>query len=368
MAETRGERVVVLPDDDDRVVPRNQDQRGATGRTIDANKLADDVDKGLKQGQEQQRARSQDDGHDISEADGDELLKVRRELAREKRAREVAEARANQSETQTAEALDAKSISDLNTLKSAKAQLETERESLKGELKMAYAEGDFDRVAEINQRMTQNMVNANTIDNGITHIEQMPKQREALRRRGANPTDEARFAQITKGMKEPSKEWLRQNPEYYRDDVLLDRVVSAHKIVMTSREPPEPDSAEYFERVEELLDDPKFDRGTRTEGSGAGRGGDEIDDDPEEPLSRASGGQRRRQVDDDDPPPPAAPVARNGRGAGGANRRSSREVTLSRDEEEMAELTGQTPEEFARNKRALQKEGRIGPAARRNMH
>ena len=52
-----------------------------------------------------------------------------------------------------------------------------------------------------------------------------------------------------------------------------------------------------------------------------------------------------------DTAPPAAPVSRGGP--------SSRSVRLSAEEIEMAEMSGVTAEEYARNKAALQKEGRM---------
>jgi phage I-like protein len=54
-------------------------------------------------------------------------------------------------------------------------------------------------------------------------------------------------------------------------------------------------------------------------------------------------------------PPPAAPSSRAAsNGSGGRNA-----VTLTREEREMAGIMGMTPEEYAKNKVALKKEGKL---------
>ena len=83
------------------------------------------------------------------------------------------------------------------------------------------------------------------------------------------------------------------------------------------------DSEDYFANVETLL-------GVRKAPAA------------EEPLSSAS----RRST-----PPPAAPVSRETRGGN--------VVRLTSEEREMADMMKMTPEEYAKNKVALKKEGRL---------
>jgi len=363
----RGDTVITLPDDDDKE-PRTQDQRGNTGRGTNAKKLEADVEKAL----DTARAGTDTDDasdNDISEQDTNDLAKMRRDLERANRRAEQAERRVAEAEGGRAEALDAKTQADLNMLKGTQERLQEARKAMTAELAQAHAEGDFQKIADVQAAMIKNSADTNVIENGILALENAPKQREALRRRGENPSDENRFAQITKDMHPAAKQWLRDNPEYYRDDELLQRVIAAHNIVMTRRKDrPTINSPEYFEAVEDLLDDPKFDRDTRTGNSGGGADDDEDDDN----RSTASRGRRRQSIDedDDDRPPAAAPPSRNGRGVGGADRDTGRQVRLSAAEIEMAEASGLSPQEYARNKRALLKEDRIGPRAsnRNRMH
>jgi hypothetical protein len=72
-------------------------------------------------------------------------------------------------------------------------------------------------------------------------------------------------------------------------------------------------------------------------------------DDDEEPTSMAAKPSARKA------PPPAAPSSRAAsNGSGGRNT-----VTLTREEREMAGIMGMTPEEYAKNKVALKKEGKL---------
>lgn len=354
MAE--GDKIIKLPDDDDRVVPRTQDQRGGTGRIIDAPKLQGDVEKALTGG-----------GTDDSfEPEGvEDVVELKKQLARERQRANAAEARAEDATVMTGAALDAKTQADLGTLKTARAHLGEQQEELKRRLSVAHADGDFDMIADINMRMTQSAVQLSSIDNGIIALENAPKQREALARRG-EPGDQ-KFHTITKGMAPAAKQWFRDNPEYYQDDRKLQRVVAAHNMVMTGDDPPEPNTDDYFAAVERQLGDRKF--GNSGQGGGSGgssgsRGGsDDTDDDA---LSDAGRGERRRG----DAPPASAPVTRSGRGSGGSTGGSGREIRLSREEQDIADSTGVSHEEYARNKRALVREGRLGPNAqnRNRMH
>ena len=91
----------------------------------------------------------------------------------------------------------------------------------------------------------------------------------------------------------------------------------------------EPDSREYFDFIEQRL--------------GVRRSPEPVA--AENPLSSAAAPRRS-------PSPPAAPVSR-----GNATRPNV--VRLSREEADLAASWGYTPEQYAANKTALQKEGRM---------
>jgi hypothetical protein len=360
-----GDKIITLPDDDDRI-PRTQDQRGDTGRSTNATKLEGDVEAGLAAAEALKNGKNgTETGDDAPDAASAETVAdLRRKLARETQDRKAAEARADAATATSADALDAKTQADLSTLKTAKDSLTSQQDELKRRLAAAHADGDFDAIADINLKMSQSAVSMSNIENGIIALENAPKQREALARRGESGDD--RFRAITKGMDPAAKQWFRDNPEYYADtpegNRKLQRVVAAHNMVMTGDDPPEPNTPEYFAMVEAELRDPKFKAQGRTDNSG----GREFEDDDtgDEPRSGAASGTRR------DAPPASAPVSRNGRATGSSGTGpNDRQVRLTPQELEIADATGQTPEEFARNKRALVREGRLGPNARnRQMH
>lgn len=356
-----GDKIVRLPDDDDRVTPRNQDQRGQTGRIIDAEKLQNDVEAALTTAGGVKKPGETSGDTEFTPEGGEEVDALKAQLAREKRRADAAEERAATATETAGVALDAKTQSDLNTLKTAKNHLTEQQEELKRRLSVAHADGDFDSIADINLKMTQSAVQMSNIEGGIVALENAPKQREALARRG-EPGDQ-KFQAVTKGMDPAAKKWFRDNPEYYQDDRKLQRVIAAHGMVTTSDDPPEVNTPEYFEAVEAALKDPKFT--TRTGGSGGD--GDEGNDDNQgdEALSDASQGNRRRG----EAPPASAPVTRDGRGTG-STRNPGREIRLTQAEQDAARDSGLTNEEYARNKRALIREDRLGPNAqnRNRMH
>lgn len=365
-----GDKIVTLPPDD-KTIARTQDQRGGTGRGTDAKKLETDVEKALETAGGIDKT-GQDDGEDAVEITPEEAKALRAQVRREKQRADAAEARAEAGEETTAQALDGKAQADLNVLKGAKTQLETSQASLKEKLAAAHADGDFNAVADITADMTKVSTQLTNVEGGIIALENYPKQQEALRRRG-EPAEQ-KFHQITKGMHPVAKQWFKDNPDYWQDDTKLKRVIRAHENVMDSDDPPEPNTPEYLEAVEAELGkrDPNFVAGGRSRTSGGGRGnggggeGGEFED--EEALSEAAEGDRRNGAR----PPAAAAPSRRGQlsGGGGSGPGGGRQVRLSKEQQEAADISGVSHEEYAANLTNLKKEDRIGAGAqnKNRMH
>jgi phage I-like protein len=110
-------------------------------------------------------------------------------------------------------------------------------------------------------------------------------------------------------------------------------MVAAHNLV--TADGVQPDTDEYFETVERIL-------GVQAPAASVAAA--------EAPMSAASAPTQRRSS------PAAAPVSRSGTGTGGG---SPNVVRLSADEREMAKMMGMTAEEYARNKLALIKDGKL---------
>jgi phage I-like protein len=124
-----------------------------------------------------------------------------------------------------------------------------------------------------------------------------------------------------------SADWVRRHPEYVRDAKLNRKMIAAHELAMADGVPV--DSEDYFTAIEETL---------------------KIK--PAAPQTETSDEYAAKVTQRRDAAPAAAPVSR-----GGSSRTNV--VRLSAAEREMAEMMGMKPEDYAKNKVALQKEGKL---------
>jgi len=248
---------------------------------------------------------------EITVDDGIEAL--RRELEAEKAARQRAE-------QQVRVATNDKADSDLRMLNTA---IETEgrnKEILKANLREAVANGDTDAQADILMAINQTENNLRQITEGKKHYEAQ------LRTPVANKV-EALASQLTP----KSAEWVRNNPDVVNDERRAKRLERAHFDALDDGI--QPDSPDYFNFLENRLNINKTP--VRQEAA----------------MSEASESTSGRRAS----APPAAPVSRSGTGTGGR----PNVVTLSRAEQEAARDMGMTPKEYAQNKVALVKAGRM---------
>jgi hypothetical protein len=130
-----------------------------------------------------------------------------------------------------------------------------------------------------------------------------------------------------------SAAWVRAHPEFARNERLTQKMIAAHNLV--TADGMQPDTDEYFESVERIL-------GVQAPAASTAAA--------EAPMSAASAPTQRRSS------PAAAPVSRSGTGTGGG---SPNVVRLSAQEREMAQMMGMSAEEYARNKLALIKDGKL---------
>jgi len=248
---------------------------------------------------------------EITVDDGIEAL--RRELEAEKAARQRAEQQARV-------ATNDKADSDLRMLNTA---IETEgrnKEILKENLREAVANGDTDAQADILMAINQTENNLRQITEGKKHYEAQIKAPVANK-------VEALASQLTP----KSAEWVRNNPDVVNDERRAARLQRAHFDALDDGI--QPDSPDYFNFLENRLNINKTP--VRQEAA----------------MSEASESTSGRRAS----APPAAPVSRSGTGTGGR----PNVVTLSRAEQEAARDMGMTPKEYAQNKVALQKAGRM---------
>lgn len=248
----------------------------------------------------------------------DEIETLKANLEREKLARQAAETRATEASHIAAQRTNETAESNLNLVVNAISTVKQTQEILKGNLSAAMAAQDFDESADIQVKMAENAATLQTLEQGKNNLESAPK---------VQPTQGDPVEALAAQLSPRSAQWVRDHPEYARDQRLYGKMLAAHNLAMADGVPA--DSDDYFREIEKTLRIAPADAET--------------------PMSDAAAPVQRRSA------PPAAPVSRSGTGDG----RSRNRVTLSPDEREMAQMAGMTDQEYAREKLALIKEGKL---------
>jgi hypothetical protein len=256
----------------------------------------------------------------------DGLEKLKQQLAAEKSAREEAEARLRESSEAEVRARAESQDSQLHLVKTAIEKIEQQNEVLKGNYAKALADQDYTEAATIQLSMSENSANLVSLRQGKAALEKQPKPQMRA------PVDIVE--QFVERMTPRSASWVRAHPDYVRDPKKNAKMIAAHNFI---KDDVTVDSDEYFSRIEEML-------GLKTEAKAPPESKiEELDPmaDTAKPVRKAA--------------PPAAPVTRSGT----TNGKRANTVTLTSDEREAARDSGLSDEEYARNKIALQKEGRL---------
>ena len=245
---------------------------------------------------------------------------LKTQLEEERRAREAAERRAKEAMEQASAAKNDAADSNMKMIDNAIDTLKRNHEILKQNLRDAVAMGDADAQADI-------MMSLNKTDNDLREVQRGKQQYEATTKRSAADPVEALASQLTPR----SAEWIRAHPEAVHDPIMNRKLRRAHEDAIDDGLTA--DSDDYFAYVENRLNVRK------------------PMQQQEAALSEASTSTAGRRA----AAPPAAPVSRSGTGTGGR----SNVVTLTRAEQEAARDMGMTPKEYAENKMALIKAGKL---------
>lgn len=262
--------------------------------------------------------------------DDEGIKNLKRQLETERQARADAERRAREAQNNASRASLEVQDSNLQLIVSAIDSVKRSNEMMKRDYAMAMSAGDYETAAEVQSNMSLNNAKLLQLENGRAALEQKlanpPKPQPEV------PQDPVEA--IAGQLSPRSAAWVRAHPECVRDKRLYMKMIGAHNIAVADGF--QADSDEYFAEIERQM-------GYRKPQAAV-----QVDDD-EEPTSMAAKPMARKA------PPPAAPSSRAAsNGTGGRNT-----VTLSREEREMAGMMGMTPEEYAKNKVALKKEGKI---------
>ena len=245
---------------------------------------------------------------------------LKTQLEEERRAREAAERRAKEAMEQASAAKNDAADSNMKMIDNALETLKRNQEILKQNLRDAVAMGDADAQADI-------MMSLNKTDNDLREVQRGKQQYETTVKRSAADPVEALASQLTPR----SAEWIRAHPEAVHDPVMNRKLRRAHEDAIDDGLTA--DSDEYFSYVENRLNVRK------------------PVQQQEAALSEASTSTAGRRA----AAPPAAPVSRSGTGTGGR----PNVVTLTRAEQEAARDMGMTPKEYAENKMALVRAGKL---------
>jgi len=255
----------------------------------------------------------------------DGILKLKEQLENERNARAESDRRANEAAQRAHQAQTEAQDSNLHLVINAISTVQQSNEILKANLSAAYAAQDFDTVASIQMELSTNAAKLMQLEQGKQALESAPKQQQAPQPYVNDPV-EALASQLSPR----SADWVRRHPEYARDPRMTQKMLAAHNLV--TADGVQPDTDDYFSAIETTL------RIKPAEEAPA-------------PVSAASEAVSRRSA------PPAAPVSRSTSGTGTST--NTNRVTLTAAEREMAEMMGQTYEEYGRNKLALQREGKL---------
>jgi len=260
------------------------------------------------------------------------ISELKKSLEREKQARLEAERRARDAQTEAKRANLDKNDSQYQLVVNAIETVKERAEALKSAYADSMAAGDYAKAAEIQNAMTINSTQLEKLKDGKKAMKKQMKDAEANQAQPVQPVSPPvdLVEQLASNVTPRSAEWLRGAREHLRSEKEIRKMFRAHEDAIDDGIVPDTD--EYFHFIEGRL----------------GISRQEEDDSSESPLSAASAQAPRRSV-----APPPAPVSRG-------NGQRPNTMRLSKLEAETAVALGMSPEEYAKNKSLLQKEGRYG--------
>lgn len=239
------------------------------------------------------------------------------ERERERRGRVEAERRAAQAQSATQD-------TELNLVESAIATTKTNLDRYEQDYAQALTDGDYGNAAKIQRALSTESARLMQLEGGLEQLKNRPKPQPVQE----IPNDPVEMLAVQ--LDPASANWIRQHPQYARDQNLYAQMLAAHNLAVGRGQIA--GTPGYFNAVEGLL--------------GIAQ--------PEEPP--LPGERPIRQS-----PPASAPVSR---GANGGGSRPN-VVRLTPDEREVAHFNfpdldpKEAEREYARQKVALQTEGKM---------
>lgn len=261
--------------------------------------------------------------NEVSPEDG--IQELRAKLDQERQARVDAERRAQEAANREFQAKNEVQDTNLHLVTNAIDTVRRENDMLTSSYAEAMGSGDYDRASKIQRAMATNEARLLQLENGKAAMESQPKQAPPKPQYADHV--EALASQVTPA----SASWLRQHRDHLGTQKSIDRMFRAHADAIDDGIIP--DTRDYFEFIETRM----------------GINRSEPREESYDAMNEAAKPTQRRQA------PPSAPVTRSGTAPG----TRPNVVRLSAQEREMAEMMQMTETEYARNKLALQKEGKL---------
>lgn len=250
------------------------------------------------------------------------ITELKRQLEVEKAARIQAEQKVHQANRETHRAKSEVDETNLQLVVTAIETVNRDIELLSQAHTYALQSSDFDRATKIQREMSSNEAKLLQLNNGKEAMENAPRQPEP-QMPSTDPVED-----FASRLSPRSADWVRHHPEFVRNPRLNAKMIAAHNLAVADGVLTDTD--EYFDAIEETLKVTPKPVQTETDDQYAAKS------------------VRRR-----DAAPAAAPANRGGQSA------SSNVVRLTAQEREMADMMGMKPEDYAKHKVALKKEGKM---------
>lgn len=289
--------------------------------------VADDKDSKEIEKNADKKGKSPEEGIDELK----KMLEAERELRAEaeriaQQNAEIAQAAAQQAQKAEKNVQD----SNLQLLINAIDTFQKDNDNLKAQIRDALQAGDYDKAADLQSAMSMNNAKLLQLENGKAALQERLAQPvkpvappQTIQRRDA-------VEELASQLSPRSAQWIRAHPECARDTKMFNKMVGAHNFAIA--EGYVPDSDAYFDYIESQL-------GYKAAVSDASE---------QETMSEAAKPVQTRSA------PPPAPSTRAASGAGRPT-----VVRLTSEEREMAQMMGMSPEDYAKNRELLRKEGKL---------
>lgn len=282
--------------------------------------MSDEIEDDLKDIEVQVEETGEDDTPEVVPPK-EGIADLKRQLDEERARRAEAERRAAEAAQMAHVARIDKEDTDIQLVANAIDTLDRDTELLKQSLQYAMQTGNYAQQVALQEEISDNKAKLLQLRNGLDAMKSKPKAPPPQ----VMPADpvEAFAARLTPR----SADWVRSHPDFVLDPAKNRKMIAAHELAVGDGIVPDTDA--YFEAIEATL---------RIKPAAV-----QAEEDASATAAKVI--QRR------DAAPAAAPVSRG---------QSSRNVVrLSAAEREMAEMMNMKPEEYAKHKMALQKEGKL---------